>query len=70
MPLLDVDKLLQPITEAEPAGPNLEYDAAFTALEKAAAGKPEQQMGGTIVPAEPPDWNAVFEQSLTLLART
>jgi len=70
MPLLDVEKLLQPISEAEPAGPNLEYDAAFTALEKAAAGKPEQQMGGTIVPAEPPDWNAVFEQSLSLLART
>jgi len=70
MPLLDVEKLLQPISEAEPAGPNLEYDAAFTALEKAAAGKPEQQMGGTIVPAEPPDWNAVFEQSLALLGRT
>lgn len=70
MPLLDVEKLLQPISEAEPAGPNLEYDAAFTALEKAAAGKPEQQMGGTIVPAEPPEWNLVFDQSLSLLGRT
>jgi type VI secretion system protein ImpA len=70
MPLLDVEKLLQPISDAEPAGPNLEYDAAFTTLEKVAAGKPEQQMGGTIVPAEPPDWNAVFEQALALLGRT
>jgi type VI secretion system protein ImpA len=70
MPFLEVDKLLAPISETEPAGPNLEYDPAFTGLEKAAVGKPEQQMGGTIVPGEPPEWNAVFEQALALLART
>jgi type VI secretion system protein ImpA len=70
MPFLEVDKLLAPISETEPAGPNLEYDPAFTALEKAAVGKPEQQMGGTIVPGEPPEWNAVSEQAQALLART
>jgi type VI secretion system protein ImpA len=70
MPFLEVDKLLAPISETEPAGPNLEYDPAFTALEKAAVGKPEQQMGGAIVPGEPPEWNAVSAQAQALLART
>ena len=70
MPFLEVDKLLAPISELEPAGLNLEYDPAFSALEKAATGKAEQQIGGTIVPGEPPEWNAVAEQALALLART
>lgn len=70
MPFLEVDRLLAPISDTEPAGPNLEYDAAFIALEKAAIGKPEQQIGGTIVPGEPPDWNAVAEQAVALLGRT
>jgi type VI secretion system protein ImpA len=38
-----------------PAGPNLEFDAAFGELERAAQGKPEQQYGGTIIPAEEPE---------------
>lgn len=70
MPPMEVDKLLEPVSEAEPAGPNLEYDPSFIELERVAAGKPEQQMGGTIVPGEPPDWNAVYEQALSLLGRT
>jgi type VI secretion system protein ImpA len=37
-------------------------------LERAAVGKPEQQVGGTIVPAETPDWRALIEQATALLA--
>lgn len=70
MPFVEVDKLLEPVSPDQPAGPNLEYDPAFTELEKLALGKPEQQIGGTIVPGEPPDYNAVFDQALALLART
>jgi type VI secretion system protein ImpA len=58
-------------TDVEPpCGPNLEYDEQFMALMASAAGKPEQQFGDTIIPAEAPDWKAVLEQSTDLLART
>jgi type VI secretion system protein ImpA len=58
---------LPDITPDSPAGPNLENDAAFGALERAAKGKPEQQAGAVIIPAEEPDWRDVEAQSLALL---
>jgi len=70
MPVLDIAKLLAPVTPEAPAGPNLEYDPAFAAIEKAAAGRPEQVIGGTVTPEEPPEWNSVLSGSLELLART
>jgi type VI secretion system protein ImpA len=70
MGLINSEKFLSPVSTDEPAGPNLEYDAAFTTLERAAQGKPEQRMGDSIVPAEPPDWASVVEQALALLDRT
>ncbi len=71
MPVVDVDVLVSPVPGNEPCGPDLEYgDPAFAALERAAAGKPEQQIGSTIIPAEPPDWKAVGRQATELLART
>ena len=70
MPLIDTENLLQPIAGDEPTGTNLEYDAAFAGLERTAQGKPEQQIGETIVPGEPPDWKAVHEQAAALLGRS
>jgi len=70
MAVLDIAKLLAPVTLEAPAGPNLEYDPAFAAIEKAAAGRPEQVIGGAVTPEEPPEWNSVFSGSLDLLART
>lgn len=70
MAFFDLAKLLAPVAEDAPAGPNLEYDPAFAAVEKAAAGKPEQVIGGTTTPAEPPEWNAVFDGSIELLGRS
>src|SRR5690348_6606501 len=46
---------LQPVSEDDPCGPDLEYDNDFLALTQAAAGKPETQFA----PAEPPDRRAV-----------
>jgi len=46
---------LQPVSEYDACGPDLEYDNDFLALTQAAAGKPETQFA----PAEPPDWRAV-----------
>jgi type VI secretion system protein ImpA len=70
MTILNLEKLLASVTADAPSGPNLEYDAAFAALERSAAGKPEQVIGGTTTAAEPPDWNAVLESSLELFTRT
>ncbi|VTU38867.1 type VI secretion system protein TssA [Variovorax sp. PBL-E5] len=64
-----VDALQAPISEASPAGEDLEYDPAFTALESAAQGKPEQQFGDTVIPAVEPEWRAVAEQAQVLLGR-
>lgn len=67
---MNVDEWLRETEVEPPCGPNLEYDEAFMSLMNAAAGKPEQQYGDTIIPAEDPDWKGVLEQSSELLRRT
>lgn len=67
---MDIDLLLAPISSDAPCGDNLEYDAEFLAMDKAATGKAEQQFGSTIIPAELPDWMQVERLATTLLTRT
>lgn len=66
--MLDLEALAQPASSEPPSGPNLQYSPEYANLERAAAGKPERQVGAAIVPAEPPDWRAVRDQSAALLA--
>ncbi|WCM90132.1 type VI secretion system protein TssA [Acidovorax sp. NCPPB 3576] len=68
--MIDLDALLVPTNDAPPCGEDLTYDAEFLALENAASGKPEQQFGETVIPAEPPDWREVEKRSIALLSRT
>ena len=70
MAALPVDQLLASLGEASPCGADLAYDPAFVALEAAAVGRPEQQFGDKVIPAEDPDWRAVHEQALVLAQRT
>jgi type VI secretion system protein ImpA len=70
MALIDLETLLAPLSDAAPSGENLEYDAAFATLETVAAGKPEQQVGETIVEGEPPEWESVQRQAIELFSRT
>ncbi|MCO8120412.1 type VI secretion system protein TssA [Stieleria sp. TO1_6] len=70
MDLSDLETLLQPISDDQPCGPDLEYDADFGEMERAAQSKSEQQYGDTIVAAEPPDWKDVKRRALALLDRT
>jgi type VI secretion system protein ImpA len=70
MPLQNIESLLQPVSADAPCGPDLEYDPAFLELDRISQGKPEQQMGETIVPAEEPDWKEVGNRTLALLAKT
>jgi len=67
---MDIATLLSPISEHTPAGPDLEYDSEFLALDQAARGKPEQQFGDTIVPAEEPAWGDVRQRAEALLTRS
>lgn len=68
--MLDLESLLAPLGDAAPSGSDLEYDPDFLALEQAGAGKPEQQYGDTIIPAEPADWRTVRERAGALAQRT
>jgi type VI secretion system protein ImpA len=70
MAFVSVGELLAPISVEDASGPNLEYDGEFVKLERTAQGKPEQQMGATIVPAEDPDWKVVAKDAQALLARS
>jgi type VI secretion system protein ImpA len=70
MPPLDAGTLLAVVSDDLPAGPNLEFDPDFGALERAAQGKPEQQYGDTIIPAEEPDWKEIDSQASALLERS
>ncbi|MDM0117218.1 type VI secretion system protein TssA [Variovorax sp. J22R133] len=65
-----VEALQAPISETSPAGSNLEYDPAFTALESASQGKAEQQFGDTVIAAVEPEWRVVSEQAQALLGRS
>jgi type VI secretion system protein ImpA len=60
-----VDAWLEPLDGA-PCGDDLEYDAEFMEMSKAAEGKPETQFSS----AEPPDWSQVGELAENLLGRT
>jgi type VI secretion system protein ImpA len=68
--MLDVEALAQPAPVDAPGGPDLHYSAEYAALERAAAGKPERQVGNAIVPAEPPEWRAVLDGAAALLTRS
>lgn len=70
MASIDLEKLLEPISEGAPSGANLEYDPEFLKLERLAVGRPEQQMGGSVRAAEPPDFEAVGREASALLSRS
>lgn len=67
---LDVELLLKDVSPDQPSGPSLEYDPAYAELERAIQGKPEQQMGDTVIPAEDPNWNDVRDKALELAKKT
>ncbi len=62
--------LLAAISATSPCGEDLEYDADFLHLERSAQGQPERSMGDSILPAEPPEWRGIQQQSLDLLSRS
>jgi len=67
---LDVKSLLQEVSAELPCGENLEYDTEFGEMERAAQGKPEQQIGDTLIQAEEADWPTVKKKAISLFGRT
>jgi type VI secretion system protein ImpA len=70
MDKLDLDTLLEAISADSPSGEDLEYDPDFLAMVQAAEGSPERRMGGSVVPAEDPDWRRVRALAIDLLRRS
>lgn len=70
MSLIDVDSLLAPVDADRICGVELDYDADYLALERSIEGTPERQYGGTVIPAEAPDWSRVLSQSTAMLGRS
>ena len=70
MSRIDVESLLQEVSADLPCGEDLEYDADFGEMERAARGKAEQTIGDNTVPAEDPDWTEVQKRAVQLLSRT
>ncbi len=70
MTALDVESLLGVISTESPGGDDLEYDPDFLAMQLAAEGKAERQMGDHLIPAEEPDWHRVREMGVRLLGRS
>nr|WP_251030482.1 MULTISPECIES: type VI secretion system protein TssA [Pseudomonas] len=62
--------LLAAVSANSPCGEDLEYDADFLRLERDSRGQPERSMGDSILPAEPPEWRSIQQQSLDLLQRS
>ena len=70
MGALDVERLLEPVSDDLPSGEDLEYDEQFGALERVAEGKPGHVMGDEEIPPEPPKWDEVSDAALELFSRT
>ncbi|MCC6284874.1 MAG: type VI secretion system protein TssA [Phycisphaerales bacterium] len=70
MPGFNVDDFMKPVSADNPCGENLEYDPAYMELFTLAEGKPEQEIGGTLVAAEEPNWRDVRTRAVDLWART
>lgn len=67
---MDVPLLLTAVSATSPCGEDMEYDSQFLQLERDAKGQPERSMGDSILPAEPPEWRSIQQQSLDLLQRS
>ena len=70
MSTIDVSALLAEVSEDQPSGEDMEYDAAFIELEIATQGKEEQEYGDTVIEAEEPNWAEVEELALAILQQS
>ena len=70
MAVIDIESLLNPISDDAPCGRDMEYDEPFLSLQELARGKPEQEIGDKIRPAQDPPWSKVREAAEELFGST
>ena len=67
---MELKKLLAPVSQDMPCGPDLEHEPDFMALEQDSKGKPERIMGDTVVQAVEPDWADIEARAEALFPLT
>jgi type VI secretion system protein ImpA len=67
--MLDVDALLSPIEEDNPAGPNLRYDPVYDKIKLARQEDPDLPQGEWKRERKVADWEAVIELSVEVLEK-
>jgi type VI secretion system protein ImpA len=68
--MLDLTELLAPTTDAPPCGQNLEYEAPFKDIERAATRVPPQEFGEHRTPGQEPKWSEVQELTRSFFGRS
>ncbi len=66
----DLEPLLVAVSPDAPSGLDLEYDADFSRMEKAAQGTPDQEFGATKIEGAASDWDEVHDAALSILRRS
>ncbi len=67
---MELETLLTPVSPDSPSGDDLEYDADFARMEKAAQGTGDQEFGTTRIEGTPPDWDEVRDAAVSVLGRS
>jgi hypothetical protein len=67
---MNIDEMAAPLAGENPAGENLEYDAAYMELEALASGAPGTQIGEAATAAQEPNWRKLYEICLELWKNT
>lgn len=68
--LLDLEKLKTPVSENDPSGGSMEYDALYLDLDMLAQGTPASQIGDSIIEGKEPNWRKLQENCLLLWEHT
>lgn len=72
MDIIDVNRLLKPISTEAPSGPDLAEagDPDFQSMVAAADAQPAQHFGDSVKPAKDPDWRSVRKHAIIVLERS
>jgi type VI secretion system protein ImpA len=65
-----LEGLLESFGDDAPSGENLEYEAVFSALERAAQPSEERQVGDSVIEAEEPNYRDIAEKAEAVLAQS
>jgi type VI secretion system protein ImpA len=68
--VIDTQEYLVALSEAEPCGPNLEYDPEYVALQTRMIPKGDAQYGDFVKAPEEPSWGEVERECRRMLARS